>query len=189
MIVDASGIGSIDITAADRLVILNRNLRAKGIRFYLTEHVGAVNDQLRAFGAGSLVEEGVARRTISLALRDAGVDKPYPLENENGLNMKYAFVEAQERLAEFEWAFGNDAEEKMEQIAIEIARQITAANEHSAETLKKQKITYHGAVSVCMTKKSCLTVWKCICLKWHRTTLKMKVRLKSRLNSEEVLLN
>lgn len=80
MIVDASGIGSIDITAADRLVILNRNLRAKGIRFYLTEHVGAVNDQLRAFGAGSLVEEGVARRTISLALRDAGVDKPYPLE-------------------------------------------------------------------------------------------------------------
>lgn len=137
MIVDASGIGSIDITAADRLVILNRNLRAKGIRFYLTEHVGAVNDQLRAFGAGSLVEEGVARRTISLALRDAGVDKPYPLENENGLNMKYAFVEAQERLAEFEWAFGNDAEEKMEQIAIEIARQITAANEHSAEALKK----------------------------------------------------
>lgn len=137
VIVDASGIGSIDITAADRLVILNRNLRAKGIRFYLTEHVGAVNDQLRAFGAGSLVEEGVARRTISLALRDAGVDKPYPLENENGLNMKYAFVEAQERLAEFEWAFGNDAEEKMEQIAIEIARQITAANEHSAEALKK----------------------------------------------------
>ena len=52
------------------------------------------------------------RRTISLALRDAGVDKPYPLENENGLNMKYAFVEAQERLAEFEWAFGNDAQEK-----------------------------------------------------------------------------
>ena len=137
MIVDASGIGSIDITAADRLVILNRNLRAKGIHFYLTEHVGAVNDQLRAFGAGSLVEEGVARRTVSLALRDAGVDKPYPLENENGLNMKYAFVEAQERLAEFEWAFGNDAEEKMEQIAIEVARQITAANEHSAEALKK----------------------------------------------------
>ena len=45
--------------------------------------------------------------------------------------------EAQERLAEFEWAFGNDAEEKMEQIAIEVARQITAANEHSAEALKK----------------------------------------------------
>ena len=98
-------------------------------------------------------------------------------------------MEAQERLAEFEWAFGNDAQEKMEQIAIEVARQITAANEHSAEALKKQRITYHGAVSACMTKKSCLTVWKCICLKWHRTTLKMKVRLKSRLNSEEALLN
>ena len=42
---------------------------------------------------------------------------------------------AQERLAEFEWAFGNDAEEKMEQIAIELARLITAAYEHSAEAL------------------------------------------------------
>lgn len=141
VIVDASGIGSIDITAADRLVILNRNLRAQGIHFYMTEHVDTVNDQLRAFGAGSLVEEGVVRRTISLALRDAGVNKPYPLENTADLERKYTFIEADERLAEFEWAFGKDAEEKMEQLAMEVAEQIAGAEEHSAEALKEAENT------------------------------------------------
>lgn len=42
VIVDASGIGSIDITAADRLVLLAGKLENKGIKFYITEHVGAV---------------------------------------------------------------------------------------------------------------------------------------------------
>ena len=56
VIVDASGIGSIDITAADRLVSFNKILKDKGLRFYITEHVGNVNDQLRKLGAGCLVE-------------------------------------------------------------------------------------------------------------------------------------
>lgn len=137
VIVDASGIGNIDITAADRLVILNRNLQAKGIRFYITEHVGAVNDQLRTFGAGSLVEEGVVRRTISLALRDAGVDKPYPLEGIHGQEMGYSFIEADERLAEIEWAFGADAEDKMEQLAKEVAEKIAEEQKHGVEMIKQ----------------------------------------------------
>lgn len=137
VIVDASGIGNIDITAADRLVILNRNLQEKGIRFYMTEHVGAVNDQLRTFGAGSLVEEGVVRRTISLALRDAGVNKPYPLEGVREQETRYSFVEADERLAEIEWAFGADAEDKMEQLAKEVAEKITETQKHSIETIKQ----------------------------------------------------
>lgn len=36
VILDASGIGSIDITAADRLEILYRSLKERGIRFYMT---------------------------------------------------------------------------------------------------------------------------------------------------------
>lgn len=123
VIVDARGIGNIDITAADRLVILNRNLRERGIHFYLTEHVGSVNDQLRAFGAGNLIEEGVVRRTVSLALRTSGLTKPYPLEGvEKGV--EHPYVEANERLAEFEWAFGDGAEEKMEQLASELAEKL-----------------------------------------------------------------
>ncbi|MDD3240648.1 MAG: SulP family inorganic anion transporter [Lachnospira sp.] len=123
VIIDASGIGSVDVTAADRLVIMNRSLHNKGIRFYLTEHVGTLNDQLRALGAGSLIEEGAVRRTISLALRDAKVERPYPLVgmepsllNEN--------VEDNERLAEFEWAFGEDADEMMDKLTFEIAENI-----------------------------------------------------------------
>lgn len=140
VIVDASGIGNIDITAADRLVILNRNLQEKGIKFYITEHVGAVNDQLRTYGAGSLVEDGVVRRTMSLALRDAGVNKPYPLEGTDNKE-DILFVESDERLAEFEWAFGADAEEKMEQFAIEVAEQIAEAKEYNLELIEQAENT------------------------------------------------
>lgn len=134
VIVDARGIGNIDMTAAERLLILNRNLREKGIHFYITEHVGTVNDQLRMYGAGSLIEEGVVRRTISLALRAAGVTKPYPLvgvENDT----VYEYVEANERLAEFEWAFGEGAEEKMEQLATEVADKLVHTKDHSMESI------------------------------------------------------
>lgn len=134
VIVDARGIGNIDITAADRLVILNRNLRNQGIHFYIAEHVDSVNDQLRAYGAGSLIEEGVVRRTISLALRAAGVNKPYPLEGISN-HEEYPYIEENERLAEFEWAFGERAEEKMEQFAAEMAEQLVHSKSHSVKAI------------------------------------------------------
>ena len=134
VIVDARGIGGIDITAAERLVILKRNLSARNIYFYLTEHADAVNDQLRAFGAGSLIEEGSVRRTVSLALRAAGVNKPYPLEGIDKAE-EYSYVEATERLAEFEWAFGEGAEEKMEALAAEVAEKIVHSGDFSMENI------------------------------------------------------
>lgn len=136
VIVDARGIGNIDITAADRLLILNRNLRKKGILFYITEHVDSVNDQLRAYGAGSLIEEGVSRRTISLALRAAGVEKPYPLEGISN-DEEHPYIEENERLAEFEWAFGEGAETKMEQFALEMADQLIHSTNHSLKAIEE----------------------------------------------------
>ena len=38
VIVDAGGVGSIDVTAVDRLMSLYKALEKKGIRFYITEH-------------------------------------------------------------------------------------------------------------------------------------------------------
>jgi len=132
VIVDASGIGSIDITAADRLVSFNKILKDKGLRFYITEHVGNVNDQLRKLGAGCLVEEGVTRRTISLALRDAGVDRPYllagTLEQTEAHN---DFIEDNERLAEIEWAFGEDASEWLDKFAVQMTDDITHMDENN----------------------------------------------------------
>ncbi len=134
VIVDARGIGNIDITAAERLEILCRNLKEKGIHFYLTEHVSSVNDQLRAFGMGHLIEEGMVRRTVTLALRASGVEKPYPLEGVSR-DEEFPYVEANERLAEFEWAFGDSAEEKMEQLVAEVAENLEHAKKVSMEAL------------------------------------------------------
>ncbi len=132
VIVDASGIGSIDITAADRLVSFNKLLKDKGIRFYITEHVGNVNDQLRKLGAGCLVEEGVTRRTISLALRDAGVDRPYPLAGTpEQTKVHKDFIEDNERLAEIEWAFGDDAAEWLDKFAVQMTDDITHMDENN----------------------------------------------------------
>ena len=134
VIVDARGIGSIDITAAERLVILKRNLNARGIYFYLTEHSEAVNDQLRAFGAGVLIEEGSVRRTVSQALRAAGVDEPYPLEGyvDDG---KHLHSGTYEWLAEFDWAFGENAGEKVAILAKEVAKKLVDSGDFSLENI------------------------------------------------------
>ena len=121
---DAGAVGNVDITAADRLVILADKLKKKNVKFYITEHGGEVNDQLRKLGAGCLVENGVVRRTISLALRDAGIVRPYPLEDREGATPFDTVLERNDHLAEFEWAFGDEAEEKMEQMAVEVAGKI-----------------------------------------------------------------
>jgi len=183
VIVDARGIGSVDITAAERLVLLNKSLRSRGIYFYLTEHDGSLNDQLRRLGGGSLIEEGAVRRTISLALRDAGVEKPYELEGDEdaGAEKPYKMegdeddsvrgsvnitgngdvcgeavrnagqemtraVEADERLSEFEWAFGKDAEKRMEEFAGQMADEIArAAGEGgNVESVEAQMLDREG---------------------------------------------
>ena len=122
VILDASGIGSIDITAADRIEILYRSLKEKSIRFYITEHIAELNEQLRALGLGYLIEEGNVRRTIAVALEDLGIYKPYPLEG--GVHNSYrtpSRKRADNRVQEFVWAFGSDAEAQMEK---QIVRQI-----------------------------------------------------------------
>lgn len=122
IIIDASGIGDIDITAAERLMYLADKYEKQGINFYLTEHQGHINDQLRRFGAEKLIDNGNVRRTMSLALRDFGYTKPYPLEG--GLLSNSVTFENYELLTEMEWAFGEDAEKKMQHLASEMVTAI-----------------------------------------------------------------
>ena len=122
VILDASGIGSIDITAADRLEILYRSLKEKGIRFYITEHIAELNEQMRKLGLGYLIEEGCARRTIHIALKDMGIKRPYPLEGGVDNEERSASRKrADNRVQEFVWAFGSDTEAEIEK---QIMRQI-----------------------------------------------------------------
>lgn len=127
VILDASGIGSIDITAADQLAILYRSLKEKGIRFYMTEHIGELNEQLRKLGLFYMIEEGSVRRTIHIALKDMGINRPYPLEGGVDNEERSASRKrVDNRVQEFVWAFGSEAE-------VQIEKQI----EKQIEQLKK----------------------------------------------------
>lgn len=122
VILDAGGIGSLDITAADRLEILYRSLKEKGIRFYMTEHIADVNEQLRKLGLGYLIEEGCVRRTIHIALKDMGINRPYPLEGGvDNVERSASRKRADNRVQEFVWAFGSETEDEIEkQIVLQI---------------------------------------------------------------------
>lgn len=128
VVVDARGIGSIDITATDRLVALHRRLHNKGIAFYITEHDGSLNDQLRVLGAECLLEQGAVRRTITLALQDVGIEKPYILaQPEQALSEQVENEEhgSEQILAEMEWIFGDKAKDYMSKLADDAVKEIT----------------------------------------------------------------
>ena len=122
VILDASGIGSMDITAADGLGMLYQSLKEKGIRFYMTEHIADLNEQLRKLGLGYMIEEGSVRRTIHIALKDMGIKRPYPLEGGVDNDDRSASRKrADNRVQEFVWAFGAETEEQIEkQILLQI---------------------------------------------------------------------
>lgn len=122
VILDASGITSMDITAADRIAALYKSLNDRGIKFYITEHIAALNDQMRRLGLTELIENGCVRRTIHVALKDMEIHRPYPLEggveNESRSAVK---KRVDNRVQEFVWAFGEDSEKEIEkQIRLQI---------------------------------------------------------------------
>ena len=119
VIVDAGAVTSLDITAADQLEALAESLKKRGIRFYLTEHVDTVNEEMRKLGIGRLIEEGMVRRTITTALKAAGMEEPYPVkEREAGPSRYQAMTglsaEEENSLEEFGWAFGGDVVSQIE---------------------------------------------------------------------------
>lgn len=116
VIVDASGVVSVDISACDRLLLLYRKLKGRGVRFYLTEHIGQVNDELRRFGAGELIDEGAVRRTLYGALIDCGAADELLLPEA----LRSRAAELLRQRQEFEWAYGEDAEQRMEALAGEL---------------------------------------------------------------------
>lgn len=127
VIIDATAINSIDITAADRLEMMAKNLEKQGIRFYITEHSENVNQQMRSLGIGHLIEEGKVRRTILAALHDAGIPSPCPLEIPEKVHAVHeAMVPAEEEntLEEFAWAFGDDAVEEIEKRVHQVMEQL-----------------------------------------------------------------
>ncbi|MCR4923691.1 MAG: SulP family inorganic anion transporter [Lachnospiraceae bacterium] len=106
VVVDARGIGNIDITAIDRLLLFSEELERKGIRFYITEHDSSLNDKIRKLGGEELIKKGVVRRTITLALKDAGLLKPYDLIKPDNYD-SIIEIPPDESSTEYEWAYGS----------------------------------------------------------------------------------
>ena len=102
--------------------MLYQSLKEKGIRFYMTEHIADLNEQLRKLGLGYMIEEGSVRRTIHIALKDMGIKRPYPLEGGVDNDDRSASRKrADNRVQEFVWAFGTETEEQIEkQILLQI---------------------------------------------------------------------
>ena len=120
VIVYGSAVSGIDITAADRIKALRDKLENKGIRFFLTEHDGAVNDELRRFGAGDLVALGNVRLTVDTAFRAAHIHAPYeydaPEPSKDTSKHSASATLLAGHNAEIEWAFGDDAPAVKERI-------------------------------------------------------------------------
>ena len=114
VIVDASAIGSVDVTAAKTLRIMYDTLKEMGVKLYITEHIGQLNVQLRKLGLGDLIENGSVRQTIERALADCGLSSPYPLV---GVHNSYHDIRRKRTdtmVQELVWAFGDDAEDVIE---------------------------------------------------------------------------
>lgn len=133
IIVDASGISSLDATGAETLNLLYNKLKSKGIQLFLTEHISKVNEEMRTFGIGHIIESGGVRKTISDALAAIGYNRPYPLcEN----YVTEHIDEDTELIQEFEWAFGSSASYYIDIYVEKILRQAKAIDpmgEHAKE--------------------------------------------------------
>lgn len=128
IIVDAGGLTSIDTTGANTLEGIYKSLKEHGIHFYLTEHIRGVNNQLRQLGLGYIIEEGGVRRTISAALRAEGYTKPYPLELRENDTEDYTPNFKEQLLHEFEWAFGSEAQDRIDAYTQDILDNAGKAN-------------------------------------------------------------
>lgn len=107
VIVEASGISEIDITAADRIEMIYKDLKKKNIRFYLTEHIAVINSHLREYGLEFLIKEGVIRKYLEYALEDAQIYPPYETEDDFERPASDSQNEWEEKLKqEHLWAYG-----------------------------------------------------------------------------------
>lgn len=122
----------------------------------MTEHIAAVNEQLRQLGLGYLIEEGCVRRTIHIALKDMGIHRPYPLDGVDNEMRSASRKRADNRVQELVWAFGSESEEQIEkQIRLQI------------EQLKKQVMLKNccmdaGHIWKNWMKMSGWNIWKSI---------------------------
>lgn len=147
VIIDASGITSVDVTAVDRLLILYRKYKKRGIKLFLTEHSGNLNDQLRAFGAEEMFKDHCIVPKIYQALRLAGIKKPYELMDcvDDICYLPVNGSSSSSQIAEFEWAYGDEAEARMEEVANSLADKLINLDNVDTDMIREAEKHYLGS--------------------------------------------
>ena len=141
IIVDASGIGSLDSTGAQVLGMLYRKLGKKGIQLFLVEQIAKVNEEMRTYGIGFIIESGGVRKTITDALAAVGYYRPYVLCEE--YETKHVSEETA-ILQEFEWAFGKDAQRYLDLYTKKILLKAKALNPDSSHAHEEYAHLWDG---------------------------------------------
>ena len=139
IIVDATGITNIDITAAKKLRMIYENYKDRGIDFVLAGHPCTVNDQMRRYSEDVLIRENAVKRTRTLALKDMGITEPYELDIEEGYNLERKILSENDRIEDFEWMYGTDADRMMEEIASAVAREVIRKDRFDDEEVLRQE--------------------------------------------------
>lgn len=140
-LVVVTGVLSVDSFAAERLLHFYRNLRKRDTAFFLAGHAAAVNEELVAYGAEALIDEGVVRQRLTQALNAGGMTPPYPLEWSAGRVSKRrgnAAVEA------FLWAYGKDAEPRLNQLTKQVAENVLNGTEIEFDKLNPAELELVG---------------------------------------------
>ena len=131
-VIVVTGVASVDVFAAERLLHFYRTLQGRGISFFLAGHAAAVNGQLMQYGARALIRDGAVRQRLTQALNAGGLTPPYPLEWGDGKKTKRrgnAAVEA------FLWAYGKEAEERLNRMTRRLAESVLTGKEMDFESL------------------------------------------------------
>ena len=123
VIVDSGAIVNIDVTAAEGIEALSERLRGRGVGLYFASHIGSLNDRFRQLGLGKMVETGHCRRTITAALEAAGFSLPYELDGHT------SDASGDLLRTEFEWAFGELADSKLEEYAEKLTKTVDNVEE------------------------------------------------------------
>ncbi len=137
IVIHAGAVSSIDVTAAEELLRLYRKYRQQGIRFYVTEHMGEINDRLRQYGADELLKNGAVRMTVPLALRDAGIRKPYLTVLSEIEGQAVLPHDGRGLQAELDWALGAEAEAFKQKLTEEVYDSMKNEEGLSVDTMEK----------------------------------------------------
>lgn len=147
VIIEASGITSIDVTAVERLMILYNKYKERGIKLFMTEHSGNLNDQLRAFGADQMFKDYAIVPHIYQALKSVGITKPYELGDceDDVCYIPISGSAGRSQIAEFEWAYGDQAGARMEEVANSLADKLISLEEVDEDMIREAELNALGS--------------------------------------------